>query len=98
MKTGPSRPSRAKAAVARMTSLPSWTSTDSPNAVVRPRRITDVRMRAGQAAPGLRKKPETTTGSGNGMASASARRQVASMYPPFTAPAVPSQRRVSSAA
>jgi hypothetical protein len=79
VKTGPSRPSRAKAAVARTMSLPSCASTDSPNAVVRPLRITDVRMLAGPAAPGLRKKPEITTGSGNGICRASARTQVASM-------------------
>src|SRR5215469_3004500 len=97
--TGPSAPpSRAKAAVARTMSLPSWVSAASPNAMVRPLRITDGRIPAGPAAPGRRKKPDTTTGSGNGIASPSARVQVASMYPPFTAPAVPFQRSVSSAA
>jgi hypothetical protein len=82
--------------VARTTSLPSWVSAASPNAMVRPRRMTDVRTAAGPAVPGRRKKPDTTTGSGNGMSSASARVQVASMYPPFTAPAVPFHRPVSS--
>ena len=84
--------------MARTTSLPSWVSADSPNAVVRPLRITDVRTAAGPAVPGRRKKPDTTTGSGNGMPCASARVQMASMYPPFTAPAVPFHRLVSSAA
>ncbi len=84
--------------MARTTSLPSWLSADSPNAVVRPLRITDVRTAAGPATPGRRKKPDTTIGSGNGMSCASARVQVASMYPPLTAPAVPFHRPVSSAA
>ena len=83
--------------MARTTSLPPWLSADSPNAVVRPLRITDVRTAAGPAAPGRRKKPDTTIGSGNGMSCASARVQVASMYPPLTAPAVPFHRPVSSA-
>src|SRR5215475_927297 len=99
--TSPSRPavspSWAKAAVARTTSWPSWLSADSPNAVVRPLRITAVRTAAGPAVPGRRKKPDTTIGSGNGTSRASARMQVASMYPPLTAPAVPFHRLVSSA-
>ena len=65
--------------MARTTSLPSWLSAASPNAVVRPLRITDVLTAAGPAGPGRRKKPDTTIGSGNGMARASARMQVASM-------------------
>ncbi len=81
----------------RTTSLPSWVSAASPNAVLRPLRITDVLTAAGPAVPGRRKKPDTTTGSGNGMPSASARAQMASMYPPFTAPAVPFQRLVRPA-
>ena len=82
----------------RTTSLPSWVSAASPKAVLRPLRITDVLTAAGPAVPGRRKKPDTTTGSGNGMPRASARAQMASMYPPFTAPAVPFQRLVNSAA
>src|SRR5690242_3488063 len=51
---GPS-PSRAKAAVTRTTSLPSWVSAASPNAVLRPLRITDMLTAAGPAVPGRRK-------------------------------------------
>jgi hypothetical protein len=78
-KTGPAEPSVAKAAAARTVSFPSRASTASPNAVVRPLRVSDVRTTAGPAVPGRRKKPETTIGSGNGIRSPSARRQIASM-------------------
>ena len=93
---GPERaPSVAKAAAARTTSLPSRVSTASPNAVVRPLRVSVVPITAGPGVPGRRKKPEITIGSGNGMLKLSARRQTDSMYPPFTAPLVPSHRPVS---
>ena len=96
--TGPPAPSVAKAAAARTTSLPSRDSTASPNDVVRPLRVTVVPITAGPAVPGRRKKPEITIGSGKGMTRPSARRQTASMYPPFTAPFVPSHRPLSEAA
>jgi hypothetical protein len=91
-------PSAANAAAARATSLPSCDSTASPNAVVRPLRVSVVPITAGPAVPGRRKKPEITIGSGNCIRSPSARRQIASMYPPLTAPLVPFHRPVSSAA
>jgi hypothetical protein len=78
--------------------LPPCHSTASPNAVVRPLRVSVVPITAGPAVPGRRKKPETTIGSGNCIRSPSARRQIASMYPPLTAPLVPFHRPVSSAA
>ena len=91
-------PSAANAAATRTTSLPPCDSTASPNAVVRPLRVSVVPTTAGPAVPGRRKKPETTTGSGKGRTGPSARRQMASMYPPLTAPLVPFHRPVSSAA
>ena len=91
-------PSAAKAAAVRTTSLPSRDSTASPNDVVRPLRVSVVPITAGPAVPGRRKKPEITIGSGKGMTRPSARRQTASMYPPFTAPFVPSHRPLSEAA
>jgi hypothetical protein len=96
--TGAESPSRAKAAVARTTSLPPCDNTASPNEILRPARVSDVRTSAAPAVPGRRKKPETTTGSGNGITRPSARRQTASMYPPLTAPLVPSHRPLSEAA
>jgi hypothetical protein len=95
--TGPP-PSAVNAAAARTTSLPPCDSTASPNAVVRPLRVSVVPTTAGPAVPGRRKKPETTTGSGKGITGPSARRQMASMYPPLTAPLVPFHRPLSEAA
>jgi hypothetical protein len=94
--TGPPPPSVVNAAATRTTSLPPCDSTASPNAVVRPLRVSVVPTTAGPAVPGRRKKPETTTGSGEGRTGPSARRQMASMYPPLTAPLVPFHRPVSS--
>jgi hypothetical protein len=67
------------APVTRSTGLPLCTSVASPNAVVRPERSTDTGISAGPAVPGRRKNPDTTTGSGNGMAWPSVRTQRASM-------------------
>src|SRR5262249_35717218 len=64
----PAPPSRVKAAVARTTSLPSWLSADSPNAMVRPLRITAVRTVAGPAAPGRREEAAHHDGVGDGHA------------------------------
>jgi hypothetical protein len=94
---GPEPESVANAAAARTTSLPSRDSTASPNAVVRPLRVSVVPITAGPAVPGRRKKPEITIGSGKGMTRPRARRQTDSMYPPFTAPLVPSHRPVNAA-
>jgi len=96
--TGPAPPSVVNAAAARTTSWPPCDSTASPNAVVRPLRVSVVPTTAGPAVPGRRKKPETTTGSGKGSPGPSARRQMASMYPPLTAPLVPFHRPLSEAA
>jgi len=96
--TGPPAPSAANATAVRTTSLPPCDSTASPNAVVRPLRVSVVPITAGPAVPGRRKKPETTIGSGNGITRPRARRQTASMYPPLTAPLVPSHRPLSEAA
>jgi hypothetical protein len=96
--TGPPPPSAVNAAAARTTSLAPCDSTASPNAVVRPLRVSVVPTTAGPAVPGRRKKPETTTGSGKGIMGPSARRQMASMYPPLTAPLVPFHRPLSEAA
>jgi hypothetical protein len=95
--TGPP-PSAVNAAAARTTSLPPCDSTASPKEILRPARVSDVRTSAGPAVPGRRKKPETTTGSGKGITGPSARRQMASMYPPLTAPLVPFHRPLSEAA
>ena len=67
------------APVTRSTCLPLWISVASPNAVVRPARSREAGTEAGPTVPGRRKNPETTRGSGNGMAWPSARTQTASM-------------------
>ena len=68
----------------------------SPNAVVRPERITSVVMTDRPALPGRRYSPDTVTGSGNGIMVARAFTHVARRKPPFTL-ARPLHRSVMSA-